>query len=57
MPDPLVSIERVTKRFETVTAVDGLSLEVRSGEIFALGMLMYGKQPSWSEVWRWLREI
>jgi ABC-2 type transport system permease protein len=27
-----------------------------AGRIFALGVLMYGKEPSWSEVRRWLRE-
>lgn len=31
-------------------------LRIAAGKIFAVGMLMYGKQPSWSEVWRWLRE-
>lgn len=27
-----------------------------AGKVFQLGMLMYGKEPSWSEVRRWLRE-
>ena len=27
-----------------------------AGKVFAIGMLMYGKEPSWSEVRRWLRE-
>jgi ABC-2 type transport system permease protein len=27
-----------------------------AGKVFRLGMLMYGKEPSWSEVRRWLRE-
>lgn len=27
-----------------------------AGKVFRLGMLMYGKEPSWREVRRWLRE-
>jgi ABC-2 type transport system permease protein len=27
-----------------------------AGRVFRLGMLMYGKEPSWAEVRRWLRE-
>jgi ABC-2 type transport system permease protein len=27
-----------------------------AGKVFHLGMLMYGKEPTWSEVRRWLRE-
>lgn len=27
-----------------------------AGRVFHLGMLMYGKEPTWSEVRRWLRE-
>lgn len=27
-----------------------------AGKVFRLGMLMYGKEPSWGEVRRWLRE-
>lgn len=27
-----------------------------AGRVFHLGMLMYGKEPSWSEVRRWIRE-
>lgn len=27
-----------------------------AGKVFRLGMLMYGKEPSWAEVRRWLRE-
>jgi len=27
-----------------------------AGRIFRLGMLMYGKEPTWGEIWRWLRE-
>ncbi len=34
--DVVVSVERVTKRFGTVTAVDDVSLAVHRGEIFAL---------------------
>jgi ABC-2 type transport system permease protein len=35
----------------------GATLVLRrvAGVIFELGMLMYGKEPSWSEVFRWLR--
>jgi ABC-2 type transport system ATP-binding protein len=31
-----VALERVTKRFDTVTAVDNLSLKIRAGAIFGL---------------------
>jgi hypothetical protein len=24
-----------------------------SGKIFGLGVLMYGKEPNWREIWRW----
>jgi len=27
-----------------------------AGKIFALGMLMYGKEPTIREMWRWARE-
>ena len=27
-----------------------------AGKIFALGVLMHGKEPSWREMWRWIRE-
>jgi ABC-2 type transport system permease protein len=27
-----------------------------AGKVFRLGMLMYGKEPSWAEVRRWIRE-
>jgi ABC-2 type transport system ATP-binding protein len=36
MGDWIVSVEDVTKRFGAVTAVDGVSLQVRRGEVFAL---------------------
>jgi ABC-2 type transport system permease protein len=26
-----------------------------AGKIFALGVLMHGKEPSWREMWRWIR--
>jgi hypothetical protein len=26
-----------------------------AGAIFGLGILMYGKEPTWREMWRWLR--
>ena len=32
----VVSVEHVSKRFRSVTAVDDLSFEVRAGEVFAL---------------------
>lgn len=34
--EPLLTVESVSKTFSSVTAVDGLSFEVRRGEIFAL---------------------
>jgi ABC-2 type transport system permease protein len=27
-----------------------------AGKIFGPGVLMYGKEPSWREMWRWARE-
>ena len=27
-----------------------------AGTIFAVGILMHGKEPSWGETWRWIRE-
>jgi uncharacterized membrane protein AbrB (regulator of aidB expression) len=27
-----------------------------AGKVFRLGMLMYGKEPSWAEVRKWVRE-
>ncbi len=27
-----------------------------AGRVFGVSMLMTGKEPSWGEVWRWLRE-
>ena len=27
-----------------------------AGKVFAIGMLMYGKEPSWGEIRRWVRE-
>lgn len=27
-----------------------------AGTIFAVGILMHGKEPTWGETWRWLRE-
>jgi putrescine transport system ATP-binding protein len=33
---PLVQIENVTKRFDGATAVDGVTLEIRRGELFAI---------------------
>jgi ABC-2 type transport system permease protein len=34
----------------------GLVVRRGAGKVFRLGMLMYGKEPSWAEVRRWLRE-
>ena len=31
-------------------------LRIAAGRIFALGMLLYGKEPSLREMWRWVRE-
>ncbi|MBT7913246.1 ABC transporter ATP-binding protein, partial [Candidatus Bathyarchaeota archaeon] len=31
-----IEIDGLVKRFEDITAVDGLSLEIREGEIFGL---------------------
>ena len=36
MAEPVVSVQGLVKRYGEVTAVDGVSFEVRSGEIFAL---------------------
>ena len=36
MKDPEIVIENLTKKFEDVTAVDGLSLEIEKGELFGL---------------------
>ena len=36
MPDPVVRLEHVTKRYPKLTALDDVSLEIRAGEIFAL---------------------
>lgn len=33
---PFLHIERLTKRFDDMTAVDGVSIDIRKGEIFAL---------------------
>jgi ABC-2 type transport system permease protein len=27
-----------------------------AGKVFHLGMLMYGKEPTWREIWRWVCE-
>ncbi len=36
MSSPIVKIERLSKRFGTVTAVDGVDLEIAHGELFGL---------------------
>src|SRR5262245_41322015 len=33
---PIVSVKNLTRKFHTVTAVDGLSLDIEKGEIFGL---------------------
>ena len=37
MPDaPIISIRGITKRFGTFTALEDISIDIHSGEIFAL---------------------
>ena len=36
-------------------AAGTLLLRRAAGKIFAVGMLMYGKEARWSEIWRWVR--
>ena len=36
MADPVVRLDRVSKRYPKLTALDAVSLEIRAGEIFAL---------------------
>lgn len=31
-----------------------LLLRIAAGRVFRLAMLMYGKEPTWAEVWRWM---
>jgi|GEM_PF-1728590 len=45
-----VIIDNVTKQLGMLCAVDALS-----AKIFRTGILMYGKQPSPSEILKWLR--
>lgn len=42
----------------TLALLLGATLFIRrmAGRVFRLGMLMYGKEPSWREIRRWLRE-
>ena len=47
-------------RWELVLAVALLVVSIAvlrraAGKVFALGMLMYGKEPSFAEIWRWSR--
>ena len=47
--------------WEVLAAVAGLVagiwlLRRTAGRVFRLGMLMYGKEPTWREIWRWARE-
>lgn len=42
MPAPLIARE-VTKRYGALTAVDGVSLDVQTGEIFGVGPNGVGK--------------
>lgn len=39
-----------------VLVVTTLVVRRVAGKVFRLGMLMYGKEPSWAEVRRWVRE-
>ena len=36
MPEPLLKVRNLTKRFDEVVAVDGLDLEVCAGEVIGL---------------------
>lgn len=38
------------------TAISALLLRRAAGKIFALGTLLYGKEPKWKEIARWIRE-
>ncbi|WP_439642479.1 ABC transporter permease [Gemmatimonas sp.] len=31
------------------------TFRLAAGKIFALGILLHGKEPSWAEAWRWIR--
>ena len=47
--------------YETLSAISLLLLSIWflrkvAGKIFALAILMYGKEPSWREMTRWARE-
>jgi ABC-2 type transport system permease protein len=41
-----------------ITLLAGAAWSFRrvAGTIFAVGILMHGKEPTWAETWRWLRE-
>jgi ABC-2 type transport system permease protein len=59
MPVRLVLTE--VAAWEVLAAVAGLVagiwlLRRTAGRVFRLGMLMYGKEPTWREIWRWARE-
>lgn len=52
-----LTVSAIHRRFVTVHAVAGGSFTVVAGEIFALGVLTRGKEPSCAEVSRWAREV
>jgi len=38
------------------TGLSAAALRRLAGKIFAVGMLMHGKEPSWREVVRWMKQ-
>ena len=33
------------------------TFRLAAGKIFALGILLHGKEPKWGEIWRWARAM